>query len=255
MIAKRSKTNGKPPSRETSETDRVMAQMNEALLLKFKAILRVYEQTQLKQNQSTYELAMLIHEVKHGDANAYGSNAISKIAAGMGLSKSKLYDYASIAETWARDEYDMLMDRRDYYGKPLATSHLIELARVASTPGRDELLDKWSEQGLSVKGLARAAREQRGRLDQDAGSSATSAINVAVNKIVTDNDAQAATFDELVFCIEGAPAGAIDAGFVKRLDSVRAEVESQYAIRIETLKRCLELATSCESKGDKVAPG
>jgi hypothetical protein len=151
--------------------------MNDALLATFNEIQALIVQAEKQDIEARYTIALLCCRVRDGDGNGgkYGSGAVKKLAAALGpdWSKSRIYDYARVAEAWPnKEDFDKLAGQVDKYGNPLSWSHIVLLATVADDEPRDVLIGQVLEDGLGIRDLRKNLRNDPPRDDTDEPSDA-----------------------------------------------------------------------------------
>jgi hypothetical protein len=103
--------------------------------------------------RSRYEIGRQITKVKRSPVK-YGERAVIQLAAALGAKQSTLYHYADVADQWEPREFSRLCKKRDdVYGRPLSWSHLVEIAGVADSAVRNQLVEAVMSEGLTVREL------------------------------------------------------------------------------------------------------
>ncbi len=88
-----------------------------------------------------------------GEPKKYGKGSVEKLATLLGHDASTLYDYARVAETWAKGELSTLLGKKNGLDLPVTFSHLVELAKVTDKRKRDQALAVVLRDSLTVKQL------------------------------------------------------------------------------------------------------
>jgi hypothetical protein len=102
--------------------------------------------------QFKYEVGRIVGEVRK-DKNKYGKRSVKTLAILLECDKSRLNDYANVAETWSAEEFAEILQRQNGNQFPPTFSHLIELARLTTKNERDEKLEQVVDKSLTVHQL------------------------------------------------------------------------------------------------------
>jgi hypothetical protein len=146
-----------------------------------------------------YRVALAIREVRDGEANRYGENAMNRLASEVGLSVVSLYAYARVPDAWDEPAFKELQTDNAKASGSVCWWHLVELAKVTDIQQRSELLDAVRRERLSVRDLKdRIAEKTRPQTATDSanterGPAVSSAVPVAKSKNTEPDDAEQST--------------------------------------------------------------
>ncbi len=146
---------------------------NDPIRLIYKQIAQLVEAAERGNAEARHKAAALIHEVLEDNGAKYGRNAARTLANSMGISKSKLYEYAGVYNAWPNGEsFSQMLRKRNKAGRCLTWSHLVLIASVQSVSQRDELAATVLEKDWSVRDL-RSNLQNAKRPEMDAGTERT----------------------------------------------------------------------------------
>lgn len=117
---------------------------------------------------SRYLVAAKVEEIRTAAPNEkYRCRAVATIARGVGLTASRLYQYADVARAWNQGQFDDAGPRAAKAG--LMFSHFVELAHKDHDAHRDQLLEEAIDKGLSVRKI----RDMRSEAEKKSTAAAT----------------------------------------------------------------------------------
>jgi ActR/RegA family two-component response regulator len=102
--------------------------------------------------RSRYRMGAIVAEVKRR-TDLYGTRGVPALATGIGEAEQNLYRYATVAERWTPEEFEVLVSRRGGDGRCLSWSHLVLIASIDDDVARTRLLERVLDDSLSVRAL------------------------------------------------------------------------------------------------------
>lgn len=87
------------------------------------------------------------------DEAKYGTNAISKLSAYLGVTTNELYSAKSVCGHWKEEEIKEMAQRRTAKGRHMTRTHLFTVARLANVRDRKKAIEMVFSDDVTVKDL------------------------------------------------------------------------------------------------------
>ncbi len=131
------------------ETESQASVPNKALKVEIEAVRGLEADHNRHEVSIRYKMAQHCRNVVNDEGKRYGANAVGVFADEIQWSTTQVYAYAQVAKTWTEEEVLKLQAN-----KGCTWAHLVILARDKLAEDRESLIEKISEEGLSVRALA-----------------------------------------------------------------------------------------------------
>lgn len=135
------------------EVESIASAMMPALQQHYYKLVRLLETVDFGALEARFSLGESILEIREGDENLYGSNAIAQLSSALGISVTEAYVSAAVYEQWTEEDRQMFLSRRMPNGRLITFSHLQELARIGQASRRRKLMEKVYTYGWSTRDL------------------------------------------------------------------------------------------------------
>jgi hypothetical protein len=196
--------------------------------------------------------------------DTFGSHAIDRIAAELGLRAGALYEYIAVAEAWSRDDVVVELRKTDRFGRPLAWSHFVVLSKISDATRRAALLDECVVAAWSVRELKTRVAEcasgggRRARLGEPVTVALEEALRTtgrAVTELRVIDEALADRLDEPDAAMDTALIARVVASFVElrvHADAVLARLgrSGVSQVRLRVPSRAFPCDESADDEGD-----
>ncbi len=220
-----------------SATKRQSSPGNEALTKKIAGIKQLLIEADQRDVAARYEIAVECQAIIAGDGKGkvYGTGAARKLGKALGWSKTAVYAYVAVAETWNKEKFRELAEKRDKFEKPLSWSHFMVLAAEKDAKRRRDLISKTHKAGWSVRDLKRAVAGMEPKAAKAAGAEEPKPprpLTAAIANFTTGLNTAKANADvygkEIAKQVGDAEPSVLKTGSLEQLKKARADLEILY---------------------------
>ena len=131
-----------------------LGKMKDPLFKKYEQINQILKKQNRQGAATRYEIGAHVAQVM-AKSGTYGQRAVEQLAKATRMDDSTLRNYAEVAKTWSKKQFEALMKRTGKRGLPVSFSHLREIAEVSDPAERKEWVDRVLKDGWSVRMLKR----------------------------------------------------------------------------------------------------
>lgn len=151
-----------------SQANKAAKSMNAQLTTVLEEIRGMLQKVEAGSILARWEVGSRIAKVME-DESKYGEGAATKLSLALGIDEQHLYRCKNVAEIYAKDELQKLIERRGKTGRGITWSHLDELSRVPTAKARKVLTEMVFEQALPVSALKIEIQRKLGRRGKGKG--------------------------------------------------------------------------------------
>lgn len=240
---------------EDAEAKTAIASMNDALLEVYTDLLVRVNTLAKNDLMARYNIGTRVARLKEATAEEkYGTDAVQKLAASLGVSTSSLYSMASVTETWTKEQFQALITRKNNTNKLVTFTHLSVIMLANTSASQEEALETFYKESLSVRDLQALVQEANGGKSSNFNSakvlpkSAEAGLRSITNYIKKVQTAHE-TLDKSVFArIDEDPSKHASEKLITVLEDTQAEMDSLQESLLKDLKRISKTITSLRTE-------